>query len=109
MSMSNAKYVWKLKKINNFIMETLLRSILIFLLASSSHQLVFSTQALETLNKSMQAHKAEPATPPERKLFLVSQSTVDESNYEMRTKCMYFNQSKTSWPIWSNARSRTIS
>ena len=85
-------------------MKNLLRSILILLLASQTLTLVLTPQALEKLGQVMKTQPTENASPPERKLFLVSQSTINENNYEMRTKCMYFNQSKTNWPIWSNER-----
>jgi hypothetical protein len=76
-------------------MKALFKGILIFWLAQAGLQLVLSLKALESLKSSMRAIQAQPVetapTHPERKLFLITQSSIDNTNYEMRTKCMFFN------------------
>jgi len=86
-----------------------LRSVAFLLLASATAQLVLSPKALEELRSSASPKVVESTSPPERKLFLVSQATIDEKNFEARTQCTYFNESKMSWPTWSSEKSKTIS
>lgn len=89
-------------------MKTLLKLATVSLLLGLSVQLVFLQRALAKLNsaakrRSAQLETAEssPSPPPaERRLFLVSDATVDQNNYEMRKRCMYYNQSKMKWPTW---------
>lgn len=68
-------------------MKPFLQSAFLLLLTATSLQLVLMPEVAQRLSQKLKTTSA-PSTPPqERKLFLITQSTIDENNYEARTKC----------------------
>ena len=68
-------------------MNPFLQSAILLLLTIESLQLVLMPEVAQRLNDKLMRTKNLATALPERKLFLITQSTIDENNYESRTKC----------------------
>lgn len=69
-------------------MKTPLQIFLVFLFAEVSKEIVFTNKAPRLLS-SPQAGRPGPVH--DRKLFLVTQSTIDANNYSIRNQCTCSN------------------
>ncbi len=68
-------------------MNPFLQSAILLLLTAGSLQLVLMPEVAQRLNNKLKKTNNLSTALPERKLFLITQSTIDENNYESRTKC----------------------